>query len=66
MQAPNPIESPVIHTDEEPIYDYSCGCSATAPPGSRLLFMKIAAISMLVSGGLLYGLYLLMEKFGWL
>lgn len=66
MQTPNPIESPIVNADDAYTYDVSCGCSANVPPGSRLMFMKLAAISMTVGCGLMYGLYRLAEIFNWL
>jgi hypothetical protein len=66
MQAPNPIESPIVNADDAYDYDVSCSCSASIPPGSRMLFAKLAAISMFVCSVLMYGLYRLLENAGWL
>lgn len=65
--ADNPIESPIISGETyNPDYDISCGCSATVPPGSRILFMKLAAISMIVGASIVYGFFKLSEYLGWM
>ncbi len=63
----SPIESPILGGDiYDPNRDFSCGCSATIPEGSRMFFMKFCVIVMLVGTGVMYGLYKLAEAMGWM
>lgn len=81
MQASNPTESPIAHSPiinnpimnspiinaDQPEYaDFSCGCSAAIPAGSRVFFMKMVVIVVAVAGSLMFGLYKLCEWAGWL
>ena len=73
---PNPIEnanpiisSPII-VEEDAVYDpnrdFSCGCSATIPAGSRVRFMVTFLIIMSVSVVVFYGIYKMLENIGWI
>ena len=64
----NPIQSPLIEGGDvyDPNRDFSCGCSATIPEGSRMFFMKFCLIVMVVGTGVMYGLYKLSEAMGWM
>lgn len=60
------INSPIVNADEPEYADFSCGCSAAIPAGSRVFFMKMVLIVMTVAGGGLFGIYKLCEWAGWL
>lgn len=71
----NPEQSPVIQTGAiimeesagyDPNQDFSCGCTATVPAGSRVLFMKFCVVAMAVGTAVMYGLFKLSESMGWI
>lgn len=63
----NPIESPIAGEEAyNPDYDISCGCSASVPPGSRVMFMKFAIISMVIGSLVVYGFFKLSQHLGWM
>lgn len=75
----NPEQSPVIQTGSavspiiieesdgyDPNQDFSCGCTATVPAGSRVLFMKFCLIVMAVGAIVMYGFFKLSENMGWM
>ena len=59
------VNSPIISNEPEINNDFACGCSASIPPGSRVFFMKLCVIVFGVFGGLMYGVYKLMDVMGW-
>ena len=61
--------SPIIMEENigyDPNQDFSCGCTATVPAGSRVLFMKFCLIAMAVGTAVMYGLFRLSESLGWI
>lgn len=61
--------SPIIMEESagyDPNQDFSCGCTATVPAGSRVLFMKFCLIAMVVGTAVMYGLFKLSENMGWI
>ena len=61
------IQSSIIGAEESSVdYDISCGCAASIPPGSRVMFMKMALISMCVGAVIVYGLFQLSTAMGWM
>ncbi len=64
----NPIESPIVGGGDlyDPNRDFSCGCSATIPAGSRVFFMKFCLIVMGVGAIAMYGIFKLFESLGWM
>ena len=60
------IQSSIIGAEETANYDFACGCSASIPPGSRVMFMKMALAAMSVGSLVVYGLFKLSEALGWM
>ncbi|MCM1129079.1 MAG: hypothetical protein NC211_04990 [Alistipes senegalensis] len=61
--------SPIImeeNTGYDPNQDFSCGCTAIVPAGSRALFMKFCLIVMAVGAIVMYGFFKLSESLGWM
>lgn len=65
-------ESPIVNEANEPViiheanslYDEdpaTCGCSSFVPAGARSLFFKFSIAALAIGGGVMYGLWKLME-----